>query len=250
MSELSEDEIASLAKRFEKEEPQAILKWSLERFHPRVALASSFGAEDTVLIDMLCKIYPKPRIFTLDTGRLHQETYNLMDGIRERYGIEIEVYFPQADSVKKMVREHGLNLFYKSVELRMLCCNVRKVEPLSRALSELDVWITGLRREQSPARAIINKVEIDTVNGSIVKINPLADWSNDQVWSYIRENNVPYNRLYNEGYASIGCVPCTRPIKPCEDLRAGRWWWEQNSAKECGLHYRLEKGKFILKTKD
>jgi len=250
MPKVSEAEITLLAERLEREEPQEILKWALEKFHPRMALASSFGAEDIVLIDMLCKMNSKPRIFTLDTGRLHQETYNVMDAVREKYGIEIEVYFPQAESVEKTVKEHGLNLFHKSVELRMLCCKVRKLEPLSRALSGLDAWITGLRREQSITRADIRKVEIDTVNGGIVKINPLADWSSDQVWRYIHENNVPYNNLYDEGYSSIGCAPCTRPVRPGEDPRAGRWWWERENVKECGLHRRLEKGKFVLKAKD
>lgn len=241
MARLSEGEVALLAKRFEKAAPEMILKLALEKFYPKIALASSFSAEDTVLIDMLCKLNSKPRIFALDTGRLNQETYNVMDAIREKYGIEIEVYFPQAANIEKMVKEHGLNLFYRSVELRMLCCKTRKVEPLSRALSGLDAWITGLRREQSPTRAKLGKVEIDTVNEGIVKINPLADWSSDQVWSYIRKNNVPYNSLYDEGYTSIGCAPCTRPVRPGEDPRAGRWWWEQESAKECGLHCRRSK---------
>lgn len=244
---ITEAEINSLTERFEEKAPQEILDWALKKFHPKIALASSFGAEDVVLIDMLCKLTPKPRVFTLDTGRLHQETYNLMDAIRERYGIEIEVYFPNAESVEKIVREHGINLFYKSHDLRVLCCKVRKVEPLSRALSSLDAWITGLRREQAPSRANIKKVEIDKVNRGIVKLNPLADWSHEDVWSYIRENNVPYNKLHDHGYASIGCVPCTRPVRPGEDPRAGRWWWEREATRECGLHYKLEEGRFLIK---
>jgi phosphoadenosine phosphosulfate reductase len=238
MGNLSNGEVVLLKKRFEKSEPEAILKWALEKFHPEIALASSFSAEDNVLIDMLCRISSKPRIFTLDTGRLNQETYDVMEAIREKYGIEIEVYFPQAAAIEKIVKEHGVNLFYRSAELRMLCCRVRKVEPLGRALSGLKAWITGLRKEQSFARASLEKVEIDTVNGGIVKINPLADWSYDEVWSYIRRNNVPYNILYEKGYTSIGCAPCTRAISPGEDPRAGRWWWEQRSARECGLHCR------------
>lgn len=235
---LSEAEVALLANQLEKVEPDLVLKLALEKFHPKIALACSFSAEDTVLIDMLCKLNSKPRIFALDTGRLNQETYDVMDAVREKYGVEIEIYFPQAESIEKMVREHGFNLFYKSTDLRMLCCKIRKVEPLSRALAGLDAWITGLRREQSPARAKLEKVEIDIVNGGIVKLNPLANWTFDQVWSYIRKNRVPYNILYDKGYTSIGCAPCTRATKPGEDLRAGRWWWEQ-SAKECGLHCRF-----------
>jgi len=247
MPKISEDEIALLTKRFEKKEPQVILKWGLERFHPRIALASSFGAEDVVLIDMLCKISSKPRIFTLDTGRLHQETYDVMDAIRGKYGIEIEVYFPQTESIEKIVREHGVNLFYENPDLRRLCCNLRKVEPLSRALSGLDVWITGLRREQALSRADIKKVEIDVANGGIVKINPLADWISTQVWSYISENKIPYNKLHDQGYPSIGCAPCTRPVRHGEDPRAGRWWWEREGVKECGLHHRSETGNLSLR---
>jgi len=250
MPRLSEEETIQLSERFETREPHEILKWSLETFHPKIALASSFGAEDMLLIDMLCKINHKPRIFTIDTGRLHQETYDVMDAVREKYGIVIAVYFPQADNVEKMVKEHGLNLFYRSSDLRALCCKTRKVEPLSRALSELDAWITGLRREQSSARAYVEKIEIDKLNGGIVKINPLADWSSEQVWSYIHENNVPYNKLHDEGYPSIGCAPCTRPIRPGEDPRAGRWWWERENVKECGLHHRLERCKIVLKAGD
>jgi thioredoxin-dependent adenylylsulfate APS reductase len=178
-------------------------------------------------------------VFTIDTGRLPQETYNVMDHVREKYGIPIEVYFPRAEDVEEMVRKHGLNLFYKSVELRILCCHVRKVEPLKRALSGLDAWITGLRREQAPTRAVIKKVEVDHVNGGIIKINPLADWTSQQVWEYIREKGVPYNALYDHGYLSIGCAPCTRPIKQGEDPRSGRWWWEKG-IKECGLHWRFQ----------
>lgn len=219
------------------------MRWSLTRFHPKIALASSFGAEDVVLIDMLSRLHPKPRVFTLDTGRLHQETYNLIDAIRDKYGIEIELYFPSTGNVEDMVRTYGSNLFYKSVELRTLCCKVRKVEPLQRALSRLDAWITGLRREQAPSRTTIQKVEIDAANNGIVKVNPLADWTLEVVWRYIRENNVPYNRLHDQGYPSIGCAPCTRPVKDGEDPRAGRWWWERD-VKECGLHHKFEKAKY------
>jgi phosphoadenosine phosphosulfate reductase len=247
MSRLNKSEVASLASNYEEKSCQEVLRWALETFHPKIALASSFGNEDIVLIDMLCKIRSKPRVFTLDTGRLHQDTYNLMDSIKERYGIEIEVYFPETKDVEEMVRKHGLNLFYRSVELRLMCCEIRKTKLLKRALLGLDAWITGLRREQSPTRAHIKKVEIDEAHSGIVKVNPMADWTSEQVWRYIRENNLPYNRLYDKGYASIGCVPCTRPIKPGEDPRTGRWWWERKGVKECGLHYQFEDGKKVLK---
>lgn len=246
MPKIGRDDVPVLAERFEKRSSEEVLRWSLDKFHSRIALASNFGAEDVALIDMLCKIHSKPRIFTIDTGRLHQETYTLMDVIRERYGIKIDVYFPQTKNVQDMGQKYGLNPFYKNSELRRLCCEIRKVEPLVRMLSGLDAWITGLRREQSPSRANIKKIEVDTLNRGIIKVNPIADWTIDQVWKYIRDNNIPYNKLYDEGYTSIGCAPCTRPIKPGEDPRAGRWWWEQDAIKECGLHTRLS-GKFVLK---
>ncbi|MCS6767325.1 MAG: phosphoadenylyl-sulfate reductase [Candidatus Nitrosocaldus sp.] len=229
-------QVEVIAREFEGKSAEELLRWALDRFHPRIALASSFGAEDVVLIDMLARIRKDARIFTLDTGRLNQETYDVMDAIRDRYGVSIEVYFPDAREVEEMVRAHGLNLFYHSVELRKLCCEVRKVRPLNRALSNLDAWITGLRREQADTRAGIAKVEVDAQHNGIVKVNPLADWTWDMVWEYIRRNNVPYNRLHDKGYPSIGCEPCTRAIMPGEPFRAGRWWWEQDAYKECGLH--------------
>jgi len=214
-----------------------LLGWALERFRPRIALASSFGAEDVVLIDLLMELDPRARVFTLDTGRLHSETYALAQALRDRYGLAIDVYFPRTEALEAMVRAHGVNLFYASVENRKLCCGVRKVEPLGRALEGLDAWITGLRREQAVTRGRVRKVEIDADHGGILKLNPLADWSWDRVWGYIRDHAVPYNALHDEGFPSIGCAPCTRAVKPGEDLRAGRWWWEQDAAaKECGLH--------------
>jgi phosphoadenosine phosphosulfate reductase len=232
-----------IAEDLESKTAQEILKYALEKYQDRVALASSFGAEDVVLIDMLVKVHNelqianyKPRIFTLDTGRLPQETYDVMDRIKEKYKIKLEVYCPDTKSVEYMVSKEGFNLFYKSVELRQLCCKVRKTEPLSKALEGLEAWICGLRREQSVTRTEIKKIEIDQAHNSIVKINPLADWAEKQVWDYIKENDVPYNALHDKGYSSIGCAPCTRAIKPGEDVRAGRWWWESPDKKECGLH--------------
>jgi phosphoadenosine phosphosulfate reductase len=229
--------VADLNRKLERASPQEVLRWALDTLHPKVGLASSFGAEDVVLIDMMVKLRPDARVFTLDTGRLPQETYDVMDAVREKYNLSVEVFYPKTDAVEAMVNEHGLNLFYKSVEFRKMCCGVRKVEPLNRALSGLDGWITGLRREQTDTRAAVAKVELDAGHGNILKLNPLADWTSDQVWAYIRQHRVPYNLLHDRGYPSLGCAPCTRAVKPGEHPRAGRWWWEEEAKKECGLHY-------------
>jgi phosphoadenosine phosphosulfate reductase len=216
-----------------------ILRWALEKFSPDIALASSFQIEESVLIDLMHRLRGSDfRVFTLDTGRLNQETYECMDALRDRYSIQIEVFFPEACAVETMVRSHGLNLFYQSIEMRKMCCNIRKVEPLKRALSGLNAWITGLRREQAVTREAVSTVEIDRNFGNIIKVNPLADWSLTQVWDYIRDNGVPYNKLHDRGVPSIGCAPCTRAVKPWEDTRAGRWWWENPESKECGLHLK------------
>lgn len=223
----------------EKLSTHEALKWAFDKFHPSVALACSFQAEESVLIDMMHDIRGSDfRIFTLDTGRLNQETYDCMDAIRERYGVKVEVFFPEAERVESMVREQGLNLFYQSVEARKLCCTVRKVGPLNRALKDLRAWMTGLRREQAVTRGGVKKVEIDQDHCGIVKINPLVDWTGEQVWDYLHKRKIPYNKLHDQGYPSIGCAPCTRAVKPGEDLRAGRWWWEFPESKECGLHVK------------
>ena len=235
--ELSAEEVRRLNSDFEGKEPQEMLAWALERFHPRIALASSFGAEDVALTDMLWRINSEARIFTLDTLRLPTETYTVMDQIQSRYGLKLEVMYPDMDRVRPMVEEHGFNLFYKAVEMRQLCCGIRKVEPLERAMSDLDAWVTGLRRDQVTTRAGVQRVEIDEAHGNRIKINPLADWSWEQVWEYIHRYQVPYNELHDKGYPSIGCAPCTRAVLLGEDQRAGRWWWEGDpNAKECGLH--------------
>lgn len=227
------------AEKLNGKSPQEILTWALDQFHPRLSLASSFGAEDVVLIDMLARIRPDARVFSLDTGRLPGETYDVIAAIAKKYPqLQLQIMFPQAETVQKMVQEHGINLFYDSVENRKLCCHVRKVEPLNRALQGLDAWITGLRRDQTENRSQMAVVELDSVRG-IAKINPLIDWTNEQVWAYIRENHVPYNALHDRNYPSLGCAPCTRAIEPGEDLRAGRWWWEQSN-QECGLHVDAE----------
>jgi phosphoadenosine phosphosulfate reductase len=216
-----------------------LLAWRFAKFHPRLALACSFQAEGSVLIDLIHRLRCADfRVFTLDTGRLNQETYDCMEALRVRYGMEIEVFFPDAVSLENMVRQNGMNLFYDSIEQRKLCCGIRKVEPLKRALSGLDCWMSGVRREQAVTRAHVQKVEIDREHGGIVKVNPLADWTGRQIWDYIRQHKLPYNRLHDRGYPSIGCAPCTRAVQAGEDSRAGRWWWEDPENRECGLHVK------------
>jgi phosphoadenosine phosphosulfate reductase len=231
VSELSAD-------RLEGASPQEVLRWALKRFGDKIAIASSFGVEDVALIDMASEIRADFRIFCLDTGRLHQQTYDTMDRIRNRYGVRVEVLFPNAAEVEAMVTDSGLNLFYDSVGNRKQCCDVRKVRPLRRVLSKLDAWITGIRREQNVTRAGIPKISIDHANGGLVKVNPLAAWSVEDVWTYVRERKVPYNPLHDGGYPSIGCEPCTRPVQGDEGIRSGRWWWEDPDTRECGLHLK------------
>jgi len=230
-------QLKQFASQMENKSAQEVLRWAMDIYGSRIALASSFGPEDIVLIDIMTKIdKEKTRIFTLDTGRLNQETYDLIDTISRKYNIRIEVFFPEHKEIEQMVEEKGMNLMYESVENRKLCCEIRKVHSLKRALKKLDGWITGLRREQFITRAHVKKVEIDSTHSNIVKVNPLADWTHEMVWAYIHENNIPYNRLHDIGYVSIGCEPCTRAIEPNEDPRSGRWWWETGTPKECGLH--------------
>jgi phosphoadenosine phosphosulfate reductase len=194
---------------------------------------------------MAYRIDPEVRVFTVDTGRLPAETNELIAKLRGRYpGLNLDVLKPEEEHVHRMVERKGLDLFRESVENRLLCCNVRKVRPLTRHLATLDAWITGLRRDQWATRTNIRKVEIDHDHGAIVKLNPLAEWTKDEVWDYVRENDVPYHVLYDQGYTSIGCAPCTRAIRPGEDDRAGRWWWETNAPKECGIHCSIETGGF------
>src|SRR5262245_6029641 len=198
------------------------------------AMACSFGAEDMVLIDAIAGYARKIEVFTLDTGRLPEETYGLFEAVRDKYPIVIHTYSPDAGTVEAWVEQNGPNAFYKSVTQRQQCCHIRKVEPLRRALAGKKSWITGLRREQSQARQALEHEAWDEANG-LIKINPLLEWTHDDVWAYIRAHGVPYNALHDRGYPSIGCAPCTRAVQPGEDIRAGRWWWE-TSSKECGLH--------------
>jgi phosphoadenosine phosphosulfate reductase len=216
--------------------PEEILRWAAVFFGAgECALASSLGAEDQVIIDMVQQEKLQIPVFTLDTGRLPQETYDVLEATRKRYGIEVEVLFPETSAVEGMVTRYGPNLFYESVELRRECCRIRKVQPLKKKLLTLKAWICGLRREQSVTRTAIAPVEWDESFG-LYKINPLAGMREATVWEYIRKHNVPFNILHDQGYPSIGCAPCTRAIKPGEDVRAGRWWWEIPEHRECGLH--------------
>jgi len=231
------EEIKSLNERFRSSEPQEILSYFIERFGAKIALASSLGAEDQVLTEMIVKINPETTIFTLDTGRLFPETYDLIDRTSRKYKKNLQIYFPDNMKVQEMVNKKGINLFFESVESRKECCFLRKIEPLQRAFSGLDVWICGLRAEQSVTRTDIDIVEWDE-NNKLVKINPLAFWSEEQLWDYINTQKIPYNTLHDKGYPSIGCQPCTRAIEEGEDVRAGRWWWENPDTKECGLHKR------------
>jgi len=204
--------------------------------HTPAAFASSFGAEDMVLLDLIARLALDVEVFTLDTGRLHEETLDLIERSRERYRLPIRVMTPEAAPLESFVAENGVNAFYRSIELRKQCCEIRKMQPLRRALAGKAIWITGLRREQSVTRTAVPVVEIDAANGGIVKVNPLATWTEAQAWAYVRERKVPYNLLHDQNYPSIGCAPCTRAVAPGEDIRAGRWWWENPDTKECGLH--------------
>ena len=211
--------------------------------HRPPTLASSLSNEDMVLADLIGRDRLPVEIFVLDTGRLHGDTLDLIGRIEARYGIGVRIYQPQAQAVSEYVVRFGRDAFYESAELRKQCCAIRKVEPLKRALAGKQAWITGMRREQSAARAEVPVAELDRVHG-LMKFNPLAEWSEEEVWAYIRRYEVPYNPLYDQGYRSIGCAPCTRPVVAGEDARAGRWWWEAAGASECGIHFAPD-GKLV-----
>lgn len=218
--------------------PHDILRAGVSATEGSVKLACSFSVEDVIIIDMAKELGCPIGIFALDTGRLHEETYEVADAITERYRIPIDWYFPRHEAVEKLERDKGLFSFRDSLDNRHECCHIRKVEPLGRALKGLAGWITGLRREQSVTRTGLAPIESDEANGGILKINPLLEWSEEQVWEYAEKRRVPVNRLHKQGYPSIGCAPCTRPVAPGEHPRAGRWWWENPEHKECGLHRR------------
>jgi phosphoadenosine phosphosulfate reductase len=231
-------QIAAAAAEYAGRQPQDIVALAIHEYAPNIAISFS-GAEDVVLIDMASKVGGQFSVFSLDTGRLHPETYQFLDRVRDRYGVPIETMFPDPEAVQKLVREKGLFSFYKDGHKE--CCGVRKVEPLVRALKPRAAWVTGQRRDQSPGtRQDIPVVQLDPTFGSsehpLVKFNPLANWSSKQVWAYIREHDVPYNILHERGFVSIGCEPCTRPVNPGQHEREGRWWWEEETMKECGLH--------------
>jgi len=217
-------------------EAKGIIKLAFNEFKDKISFATSLGEEDQVITDIIAKNTPGIEIFTLDTGRLFIESYELMAKIQKKYPqLNFKIFYPDTKHVEEMVKAKGINLFYESVENRKFCCHVRKVEPLQRALSDKDAWIVGLRRDQAVTRATLEPVEWDEANKKI-KFNPLYNWTLDQVRDYIKKNNVDISPLHAQGFVSIGCAPCTRAIKPGEDIRAGRWWWEQPEQKECGLH--------------
>ncbi|MCD4790484.1 MAG: phosphoadenylyl-sulfate reductase [Bacteroidales bacterium] len=234
---MKDDLIKKLNNQFENKSAKEVLEYFLDKYKNRIALSSSLSAEDQAITEMIARIDKTAGIFTLDTGRMFPEIYDLIQKTNSRYKINIKVYFPDARQVEKMVNQKGINLFYESTENRELCCRIRKTEPLNKALKGLSVWITGMRREQSMTRREKNLIEWDDQN-NLIKLNPLYNWSEQQVWDYIEENNIPYNKLHKEGFPSIGCQPCTRAVKPGEDIRAGRWWWEMPEYKECGLHQK------------
>ena len=207
----------------------------IEAEYAPAAFACSFGAEDMVLLDLIAAHARHIEVFTLDTGRLPAETYALMDQVCDRYSVPLRIYFPNRDDVEAWVEQNGINGFYRSVAQRKQCCHIRKVVPLGRALRGKKAWVTGLRREQSATRQAFEEREWDA-SSQIFKFSPLLEWTADEVWSYIRSRSVPYNALHDHGYPSIGCAPCTRAVAPGEDVRAGRWWWEEPEGKECGLH--------------
>lgn len=234
---MTKDEIKELAGRFREASPQEIVDYFVGNFGNKIALSSSLSIEDQVLTEMVISNHPGAKIFTLDTGRLFPETYDLIDRTSKKYKFNLQVFFPEKEALEKLVNNKGINLFYDSVANRKECCRIRKIEPLKRAFAGLDAWICGLRAEQSITRKDIEVVEWDE-NNQLLKINPLAFWSEQQVWDYIKEKGIPYNPLHDKGYPSIGCQPCTRAIEAGEDIRAGRWWWENPETKECGLHKR------------
>ena len=221
--------------KFKNESAHVVLDYLLKHLDQKVALSSSFGAEDQVLSDMMLNIDKDANIFTLDTGRLPYETYSVMDETNLKYGIKVNVFFPDSKDIEELYQTQGINGFYESVENRKSCCFVRKIAPLQRALKNVDIWITGLRSAQSVTREEMQMFEYDVTN-NVIKVSPLIAWSESDVWDYIKKNNVPYNKLHDKGYPSIGCAPCTRAVEEDQDIRSGRWWWENPEHKECGLH--------------
>jgi len=230
----------SLNEKFSKKHPIEILKYLGENYAVKTGFSTSLGAEDQVLTQMIVKYASLIRIFTLDTGRMFPETYELIEETNNTYNINIEIFFPDSAEVETMVKDKGINLFYKSVENRKSCCRIRKTQPMKRALQNVDFWISGIRKDQSVTRFFNKLVEWDE-EYELIKVNPLLEWREKDVWDYIEKNNIPFNKLHDKGFSSIGCQPCTRAIELNEDFRAGRWWWEASENKECGLHNQIQK---------
>lgn len=244
---MDRSELQNKSAELEIQSAAEIIAEAVKLYGDKLVLASSLGAEDQVLTHLLLDANPKARVFVLDTGRLHPETYDVIAETEKKYGMKYELYYPQTEAVETLVREKGINSFYDSIENRKECCHIRKVEPLKRALSSAEAWITGIRRSQAVTR--INTPILEWDEGfDLAKFNPLATWSEDDVWAYIKENNIPYNALHDNGFPSIGCAPCTRAIELGEDVRSGRWWWESPDSKECGLH--VVDGKLVRKSKE
>jgi len=232
----------NIFKGVDPRDAQEILSRAIDHFGDRITMATSLQLGGLVLLDMLHQVGKPVRVFSLDTGRLPEETYECAESIRRRYGINIEWVFPKFEAVQKLETEKGLFSFKESVENRKECCGIRKVEPLGRALEGYDAWITGRRMDQSDTRQELPIIEEDPVHQGLFKVNPLIHWTKADLWYYVEEHHVPHNRLYDEGYLSIGCACCTRPCKEGEDERAGRWWWESTEHKECGLHLNFKNG--------
>jgi phosphoadenosine phosphosulfate reductase len=230
--------INELNEKLKDQSADEVLRFFIREFNGKIGFSTSLGVEDQAITQMIAGIDPGIYIFTLDTGRMFPETYDLLDVTIQRYKVQIKVFFPERKAVEKMVNGKGINFFYKSIENRKLCCHIRKIEPMSRALEDVDVWISGLRREQSVTREDVALVEWDPTLQKI-KLNPLINWKSEDLWEYVRQNNIPYNPLHDKGFPSIGCQPCTRAIDAGEDIRAGRWWWEHPDLKECGLHKKI-----------
>ena len=225
----------------EKASAKEILAWGIKQFGESFGICTSFQLGGMVIVDLAVRLnVGKFQLFTIDTGRLSEATQDIIEQTRERYGIRVEVLYPDGDEISSMVTRHGPNLFYESVEKRRLCCEIRKVHPLQRKLSRLDAWAVGVRRDQSKSREHVKKIEIDKVNGGIYKLSPLADWSGQKIDEYVVRHSLPKHPLFSEGYTSIGCMPCTRATFDGEHERAGRWWWEVEGDKECGIHFKAD----------
>jgi phosphoadenosine phosphosulfate reductase len=231
--------VGRIVDQFERLSAEEILTWTISTFGHRFAVVTALQAEGMVVLDLARRVDQQVRVITIDTGRLPPETHQMIETVRRHFSVQVEVLTPASEDVQRMVGEHGPDLFRRDPALRLLCCKVRKVDPLRRALTDLDAWATGLRRDSGAARARIAKIEIDEAHQRIVKLNPLADWTAEDVWAHIERHELPVHPLYHQGYTSIGCAPCTRATLPGEDERAGRWWWETDLRRECGIHVKL-----------